>query len=102
MVPIPPTEPKKQMRNLTHIPAKPWCHQCIRGNATMAPHRAVLPQEKGREIPAIAVDFACFRADGTDAEDGGVAWATTLSAIDKGLGYPLAVPVDNKGSTSGL
>ncbi len=66
----------------------------------MASNRAVLPQEKDKEIPAIATDFVYAKADGVDAEDGGVAWATTLGAIDKGLGYPFAVSVDNKEATN--
>ena len=85
MVPTPPTEIEKEMHNLTHIPAKPWCPLCIRGKAMMAPHRAVLPEEKDKEIPVIAIDFTYLKADGTDTDDGGVAWATTLVAID-GLG----------------
>ncbi len=94
MVPTPPTELEKQMHNLKHIPAKPWRPLCSRGTAMMAPHRAVLSQTNDKEIPVIAIDFTYLQAVGTDADDGGFAWATTLVAIDKGVGYPLAVAVD--------
>jgi hypothetical protein len=57
VAPTAPTELEKEMHNMTHIPAKPWCSLRIRGKATMAPHRAVLPQEREKEIPAVCIDF---------------------------------------------
>ncbi len=77
MVPTPPPL-ETQMRNLRHIPAKLWFPLCIRGKATMAPRRTVLPHEKDKEIPVIAIDVEYLKADGTDAEDGGVAWPRWL------------------------
>ncbi len=43
--PKPPSPEEKATHELTHIPARPWCEQRIRGKAVMNPHRAVLPHE---------------------------------------------------------
>ena len=101
VAPTPPTELEMQMHSMTHIPAKPWCPLCIRGKATMAPHRAVLPSEREKEIPAIAIDFMYLKSDGGGTEDSSAAWSTTLVAIDKSISYPLAIAVDGKGAKNG-
>ncbi len=44
-----PSPEERALHELTHITAKPWCEQCIRGKAVMNPHNTILPhnREKG-------------------------------------------------------
>ena len=46
VVPKPLSPEEKAMHELTHIPARPWREQCIRGKAVMNPHRAIFPRER--------------------------------------------------------
>ena len=70
-VPKAPSAEERVLHELTHIPARPWCEQCIRGKAAMTPHRAKLPQEREKGIPVIAIDFMYLKADCTSCDDMG-------------------------------
>ncbi len=96
-----PSEQECKAHELTHIPAKLWCEHCIRGKASMGPHRAALPNEKDRGPPKVAIDFLFLEADMSKREQADNAWATTLVAVDEGLGCPIAVALDSKGSGGG-
>jgi hypothetical protein len=86
------------MHELTHIPAKYWCQQCVRGKAAMAPHRVALPQDKDKGPPVVAIDLTYLKTDCTVSDDKECIWATTLAIVDKGINYPTAVAVESKGS----
>ena len=96
-MPKAPSAEERVLHELTHIPARPWCEQCIRGKAAMTPHRAILPQDRDKGIPVIAIDFMYLKADCTKCDDMENTWATTLTMVDKNINYPAAVALETKG-----
>ena len=41
-----PSAEGQRMRNLTHVPYRSWCHQCVRGRGKKLPHGGVTDKER--------------------------------------------------------
>ena len=81
-----PTNTEIEVHELTHLPPKPWCEQCVRGRGTENPHKRVTFERAESTFPVIAFDFCFIKASGiipgVTADEG----ATCLVLLDVDTG----------------
>ena len=87
-VPGEPSESERRLRELTHLPYRGWCEDCVRSKGRQS--HAV--QQKTDRQPVIQIDFS-FMATENDLPK-----RTVLNATDVLTGYSMAVAPPSKGS----
>jgi hypothetical protein len=110
-LPLPPAPSEAEVRahQITHIPAKPWCQECVMGKAVQRGHRVILDREELAGAPVIAMDYALLLSDGSlanptasvetlDASSPSNTWATILVFAHAGTGFVGACAVEKKGA----
>ena len=82
-----PTEEEVQMHQLTHLPYRSWCCQCIRGRGKALEHRR---QNREHQVPEVHLDY-CFMGTAKDRKT-----KCILVAKEANTRYVLstAVPMD--------
>ena len=56
--PCDPTNREREEHELTHLPFRSWCMDCLRGKAKSLPHRRDRSKEKNeKQVPMIAIDY---------------------------------------------
>ncbi len=68
---IKPSNKEIDDHELTHIPFRSWCKQCVFGRAQSHPHYS---KEKEKDVektghPTISWDYCCMEADKTRREE---------------------------------
>ena len=65
-----PGEPSRKERawhELTHLPFRSWCADCVSGRAPDDPHRRLVRAKTGVELPKVSVDYGFISTPGEDA-----------------------------------
>ena len=65
-----PGEPSREERarhELTHLPFRSWCADCVSGRAPDDPHRRLVRAKTGVEVPKVSVDYGFISTPGEDA-----------------------------------
>ncbi|CAK0893566.1 unnamed protein product, partial [Prorocentrum cordatum] len=83
-----PSAEEERQHRLTHLPAAPWCEECVRGKGPDAPHSLVRLEDSEQKHPLISCDFGCCKTadeevDLTKVED---TYATMLVGFSSDTG----------------
>ena len=62
-----PTERGRRQHELTHLPFRPWCADCVAGAAADNPHRRHGPRADDEGLIKISVDYG-FMSTGDEAD----------------------------------
>ncbi|CAK0870594.1 unnamed protein product [Prorocentrum cordatum] len=100
-VPKAPSAEEERQHRLTHLPAAPWCEECVRAKAPDAPHSLVRLEDSEQKHPLISYDFGfCKTADEegdlTKVED---TYATMLVAFSSDTGVVKVIPCASKAAS---
>ncbi|CAK0836065.1 unnamed protein product [Prorocentrum cordatum] len=100
-VPKAPSADEERQHRLTHLPAAPWCEECVRGKAPDAPHSLVRLEDSEQKHPLISYDFGfCKTADEegdlTKVED---TYATMLVGFSSDTGVVKVIPCPSKAAS---
>ena len=63
-----PTERERRQHELTHLPFRPWCADCVAGAAAANPHRRHGPRADDEGLVKISVDYG-FMSTGDDENE---------------------------------
>ena len=92
-----PYEPSRQERiehDLTHMPFRSWCPDCVAGKGVSHGHRTVLSKEES-SIPLIGVDYAFLKKSDEIRQSKGEVTTTVIKDQRSKCVFP--VPVPSKG-----
>ena len=82
-----PTPQERAEHNLTHLPFRSWCKQCIQNKSKSDAHPR---QQRNSKAPVIQFDFCYFKSLGEQKT------TPILTGIDVETGMAMAVVVSNK------
>ena len=63
-----PTKWEKEMHQLTHLPYRPWCEECVAGKGHSKHHQKVIREEQ-EMAPTVSMGYGFIRPSGGDDDE---------------------------------